>query len=70
MSGNEKREKKVEKLQLMVADSELEAIDDWRFENRASSRSNAMRTLIFLGLQYWSKDRDQAEKDIQNADVD
>ncbi|WP_416897299.1 MAG: hypothetical protein ACMVY4_17675 [Minwuia sp.] len=42
--------KRTEKLQLMLDDDELAAIDDWRFENRLPTRAAAMRELIRLGL--------------------
>jgi len=45
-------QKRVEKLQIMMADAEVEMIDTWRFENRAASRSAAVRSLILLGLRY------------------
>lgn len=43
-------EKRLTKLQILVTPSELEAIDNWRFENRADNRSSAIRELIALGL--------------------
>ncbi|MEQ8709698.1 MAG: hypothetical protein RIC36_11940 [Rhodospirillales bacterium] len=52
-------EKRVVKLQVMLNDSELEEIDDWRFENRAASRSAAVRELIFESLQKWKDAREQ-----------
>lgn len=55
-------EKRVEKLQIMVADSELSMIDDWRFENRAASRSAAIRTLVFLGIEMAKADPGLAKK--------
>lgn len=42
--------KRTEKLQLMLSDEELKAIDDWRFENRLPSRAAAIRELISRGL--------------------
>ncbi|MGR8947452.1 MAG: hypothetical protein ACU84Q_05355 [Gammaproteobacteria bacterium] len=45
--GNPKR---TEKLQLMIDEDELQAIDDWRFENRLPSRAAAIRELIRRGL--------------------
>ena len=51
-------EKRVVKLQVMLNDSELEEIDDWRFENRAASRS-AVRELIFESLEKWKQSRQQ-----------
>tara|TARA_R110000787_G_scaffold16622_25_gene50781 strand:- start:24347 stop:24532 length:186 start_codon:yes stop_codon:yes gene_type:complete len=52
-------EKRVVKLQVMLNDSELEEIDDWRFENRAASRSAAVRELIFESLEKWKQSRQQ-----------
>lgn len=43
--------KRTEKLQLMLDDLEMEAIDDWRFRNRMPSRAAAIRELIRLGLE-------------------
>ncbi len=42
--------KRTERLQLMLSDEELQAIDDWRFENRLPSRAAAIRELISRGL--------------------
>lgn len=43
--------KRTEKLQLMLDPEELQAIDDWRFENRLPSRAAAIRELLRRGLQ-------------------
>ncbi len=43
--------KRSERLQLMLDDAELKAIDDWRFENRMPSRAAAIRELLRRGLQ-------------------
>lgn len=42
--------KRTEKLQIMLSDEELSAIDDWRFEFRLPSRAAAIRELITRGL--------------------
>ena len=42
--------KRTEKIQLMLDDDELKAIDDWRFDNRLPSRAAAIRELIRRGL--------------------
>jgi len=42
--------KRTEKLQLMLNDEEIRAIDDWRFEHRLPSRAAAIRELISRGL--------------------
>ena len=38
--------KRTEKLQLMLNDEELRAIDDWRFKHRLPSRAAALRELL------------------------
>jgi metal-responsive CopG/Arc/MetJ family transcriptional regulator len=43
--------KRTERLQLMLDDHELKAIDDWRFEHRLPSRAAAIRELIRRGLK-------------------
>ncbi len=42
--------KRTEKLQLMLDEKELAAIDDWRFENRMPTRAAAIRELLRRGL--------------------
>ena len=44
------RGKRTEKIQFMLNDEEITAIDDWRFENRLPSRAAAIRELISRGL--------------------
>ena len=41
---------RVERLQIMLDDAELKAIDDWRFARRMPSRASAIRELLRLGL--------------------
>nr|WP_313023084.1 hypothetical protein [Brucella intermedia] len=36
---------------IMMSDEELTAIDDWRYENRISTRSDAVRRLVQIGLR-------------------
>lgn len=38
------------RLQVMLNDKELQAIEDWRFKHREPSRSAAIRKLIRRGL--------------------
>jgi hypothetical protein len=38
------------RLQIMLDDHELSAIDDWRFQMRMPSRAAAVRELLRLGL--------------------
>lgn len=42
--------KRTEKLQLMLSDEELRAIDDWRFAHRIPTRAAAIRELLRRGL--------------------
>ena len=41
---------RVERLQIMLTDEELAAIDDWRFERRMPTRAAAVRELLQRGL--------------------
>jgi CheY-like chemotaxis protein len=43
--------KRTEKLQIMLDDAELEAIDAWRFKNHMPSRAAAVRALLHLALK-------------------
>lgn len=39
-----------ERLQIMLTDGELAAVDDWRFKSRMPSRASAVRELLKRGL--------------------
>lgn len=39
-----------ERLQIMLTEDELVAIDDWRFDRRMPSRASAIRELLRRGL--------------------
>jgi hypothetical protein len=39
-----------ERLQIMLTDTELAAVDDWRFSRRMPSRASAIRELLKRGL--------------------
>ena len=39
-----------ERLQIMLSDDELRAVDDWRFGARMPSRASAIRELLRRGL--------------------
>lgn len=39
-----------ERLQIMLTEEELAALDDWRFERRMPSRAAAVRDLLRRGL--------------------
>ncbi|NNU17259.1 hypothetical protein HK107_13085 [Parvularcula sp. ZS-1/3] len=62
MASNEKR---LSKLQILVTDSELQNIDDWRFDNRAENRSSAVRELIALGLSLTQERPEEAEEKLK-----
>lgn len=42
--------KRGERLQIMLTDAELKAVDDWRFSARMPSRASAIRELLKRGL--------------------
>jgi len=42
--------KRTERLQILLDDDELRALDDWRFKNRMPSRAAAIRELLRRGL--------------------
>lgn len=42
--------KRSERLQLLLDEEELQAIDDWRFKHRLPSRAAALRELLRRGL--------------------
>ena len=39
-----------ERLQIMLTEEELKAVDDWRFQTRMPSRASAVRELLRRGL--------------------
>lgn len=39
-----------QRLQIMLTDEELQALDNWRFEKRMPSRASAVRELLKRGL--------------------
>lgn len=43
-------EKKTVRVQVVMAPSEVERIDDWGFKNRIRSRSEVVRRLLLAGL--------------------
>lgn len=51
LSLAESGSRRTEKLQIMLSDEELTAIDDWRFDSRMPSRAAAIRALISRGLK-------------------
>lgn len=47
---SDRTQKRSERIQLMLDVDELEAIDEWRFDNRLPTRAAAIRELIKRGL--------------------
>lgn len=43
--------KRLERLQVMISEEELEALEDWRFKSRMPSRAAAIRELLNRGLR-------------------
>lgn len=48
------------KFQMMVSQSELREIDEYRWRNRFSSRAEAIRQLVGLGLRVGAKQGEAA----------
>ncbi len=42
---------RAQRLQIMLSETELAALDDWRFGKRMPSRASAVRELLRRGLQ-------------------
>lgn len=40
------------RLQMVITEDELQAIENWRFANRVQSKSEAIRRLVQIGLHY------------------
>lgn len=57
---------RAERLQIMLTDDELAAIDDWRFERRMPSRASAIRELLKRGLI--AEGFDLADKGVKSKD--
>jgi len=55
-----------ERLQIMLNEDELAAIDDWRFDRRMPSRASAIRELIMRGLI--AEGFDHANKNTKSKD--
>ena len=45
------RPNRAERLQIMLTEEELDALDDWRFQRRMPSRAAAVRELLKRGLE-------------------
>lgn len=57
---------RAERLQIMLSDEELVAIDDWRFGRRMPSRAAAIRELLKRGLA--AEGFPLADKDVKSKD--
>lgn len=55
-----------ERLQIMLTDDELKAVDDWRFKTRMPSRAAAVRELLKRGLA--AEGFDTASRTIKSKD--
>lgn len=55
-----------QRLQIMLSDEELKALDDWRFDKRMPSRASAVRELLRRGLA--AEGFDLANRDIKSKD--
>ncbi|NEJ95269.1 hypothetical protein G7039_09145 [Rhizobium leguminosarum] len=50
MTDDVDRNKKTERLHMLISPAEIEAIDTWRFKNRVATRADAVRRLTQLAL--------------------
>jgi metal-responsive CopG/Arc/MetJ family transcriptional regulator len=55
-----------ERLQIMLSDEELRALDDWRFKKRMPSRAAAVRELLRRGLA--AEGFDTANRQVKSKD--
>jgi hypothetical protein len=55
-----------ERLQIMLTDEELQAVDDWRFKTRMPSRAAAVRELLKRGLA--AEGFDAASRTVKSKD--
>ena len=46
------KEPRDRRIPIMMSSEELEAIDNWRFQNRIATRADAIRRLCLIGLSY------------------
>jgi CheY-like chemotaxis protein len=61
--------KRNERIQILLNDEELEAVDEWRFDNRMPSRSAAVRALMHLALKGRGKKAVKPQGAISSRDV-
>ena len=60
------RHYRIERLQIMLTEDELSAIDDWRFARRMPSRAAAIREIVKRGLA--AEGFTVADKDVKSKD--
>lgn len=54
------------RLQIMLDEDELAAVDDWRFKQRMPSRASAVRKLLNIGLR--AKTNGPVERSMRSKD--
>jgi hypothetical protein len=52
------REIKSEKFQMLLEKSTVDAVDEWGFANRVRTRAEAIRRLVWLGIEKSKADSD------------
>lgn len=62
--------KRTERLQVLLDDDELKALDDWRFQMRMPSRAAAIRELLRRGLNARDMDGPNGSKSSDFGVVD
>jgi len=62
--------KRNEKLQVSLAEEELEAIDEWRFATKMPSRAAAIRQLIHVGLKTVRSEQDLRGEPVHSSSRD
>ena len=63
-----RRQKRSERLQVMLLESELKVVDEWRFDNRIPTRAAAIRELLRLGLIASGYQPEQILEQVQSND--
>ena len=63
-----RRQKRSERLQVMLLESELKVIDEWRFDNRIPTRAAAIRELLRQGLVASGYQPEQVLEQVEDKD--
>ena len=63
-----RRPKRSERLQVMLLESELKVIDEWRFDNRIPTRAAAIRELLRQGLVASGYQPEQVLEQVEDKD--